>query len=245
MSVKRPICLTIGGSDSCGGAGIQADLRVFEALDVHGCSAITALTAQNHQSIIRIEATSLTQLDAELQAIFDIYDVAAVKTGMLFDAERIAVIAANLQHYHLGQPLVIDPVIQSSSGSSLLQLGAVNTLQQTLIKQCSLLTPNLDEAAILLNRSLGDPVEDAAALAMQFQCAVLLKGGHANTSSCRDILCDQQGEVSIYEHVKQDWNSQQSHGTGCRLASAITAFLAHGKPLHDACEAAIAYLQKQ
>ncbi|MDQ6957096.1 MAG: hydroxymethylpyrimidine/phosphomethylpyrimidine kinase, partial [Mariprofundaceae bacterium] len=160
-SKKRPICLTIGGSDSCGGAGIQADLRVFEALDVQGCSAITGLTAQNHLAIHRIEAVSLAQLDAELHAVFDVYDVAAVKTGMLLDAEHIAVISACLDLNHHQKHLIVDPVISSSSGKELLDSGAIETLKYTLIKQATLLTPNLHEAAIFLGRDIEDAVEDA------------------------------------------------------------------------------------
>jgi len=240
---KRPICLTIGGSDSCGGAGIQADLRVFEALAVQGCSAITALTAQNHQSIYRIEAVSLAQLDAELQAIFDVYDVAAVKTGMLLDAEHIAVISACLDLNHHNKTLIVDPVLSSSSGKELLDAGAIETLKHTLIKHATLLTPNLDEAAIFLSRSVDDVVEDAATLAMQLNCAVLLKGGHGKGDICTDVLCEKGGEVAIFSHPKQTWSSEQSHGTGCRLASAITVNIAKGASLHDACESSISFLQ--
>ena len=240
---KQPVCLTIGGSDSCGGAGIQADLRVFEALDVRGCSAITALTAQNHFQITRIEATSLAQLDAELHAIFDAYNVVAVKTGMLVDAEHIAVISSILDLYHVGKPLVVDPVMVSSSGKVLLDCSALNTLQQTLMKQASLLTPNLDEAAIFLDRAIDDAVEDAAALSLLLGCSVLLKGGHGESDKLMDVLYESSGDVSIFEHVKQDWDKQRAHGTGCRLASAIAAYLAKGKSIHDACEQGVSFLQ--
>jgi len=240
---KQPVCLTIGGSDSCGGAGIQADLRVFEALGVRGCSAITALTAQNHFQITRIEATSLAQLDAELHAIFDAYDVVAVKTGMLVDAEHIAVISSILGLYHIGKPLVVDPVMVSSSGKVLLDGGALMTLQQTLIKQASLLTPNLAEAAIFLNRVIDDPVEDAAELGLLMGCSVLLKGGHGDSNMLMDVLYESSSDVSIFEHVRQDWNEHKAHGTGCRLASAIAAHLAKGKSIHDACQQGISFLQ--
>jgi len=242
---QRPICLTIGGSDSCGGAGIQADLRVFEALGVQGCSAITALTAQNHQAIHRIEAVSLAQLDAELHAIFDAYDVAAVKTGMLLDAEHLAVVSASLELNHCNKPLIIDPVLISSSGKRLLDEGAAETLKHTLIKQATLFTPNLDEAAFFLNRKLDDKVEDAAALSMQLGCSVLLKGGHSAGDILTDVLCERGGEVAMFTHPKQVWNSEKLHGTGCRLASAIAANMAKGSSLHSACEASISYLQNQ
>jgi len=244
-SELRPICLTIGGSDSCGGAGIQADLRVFAALGVQGCSAITALTAQNHQMIYRIEATSLAQLDAELHAIFEVYDVAAVKTGMLLDAEHIAVVSACLDLKHINKPLIIDPVMVSSSGKALLNKGAIETLKHTLIKQATLFTPNLDEAAIFLGREVDDNVEDAATLAMQLSCSVLLKGGHTTDDTLTDVLCEKSGEVALFTHLRQTWDSEQSHGTGCRLASAIAANIAKGASLHAACESSVSYLQNQ
>lgn len=243
-SQKRPVCLTIGGSDSCGGAGIQADLRIFEALNVQGCSAITALTAQNHQAIHRIEAVSLAQLDAELLAIFDVYDVAVIKTGMLLDAEHIATISACLSLNHVNKPLIIDPVMVSSSGKPLLDTGSIETLKHTLIKQATLLTPNLNEAAIFLDRDVDDAVEDAAALTMHLGCSVLLKGGHSKTDICTDVLCEKGGEVALFSHPKQTWSSEKLHGTGCRLASAIAANIANGASLHDACEASISYLQR-
>jgi len=238
-----PICLTIGGSDSCGGAGIQADLRVFSALGVQGCSAITALTAQNYKAIHRIEAVSLAQLDAELHAIFDVYAVDVVKTGMLLDAEHISVISACLQLNHEHKALIVDPVMVSSSGKRLLDEGAVETLKHTLIKQATLLTPNLHEAAIFLGRDVDDAVEDAAALAMQLGCSILLKGGHATGDMLTDVLCEKGGEVALFSHPKQAWSDAKLHGTGCRLASSITAYLAKGESLEVACEASVSYLQ--
>lgn len=239
---KRPVCLSIGGSDSCGGAGIQADLRVFESLNVQGCSATTALTAQNPDGISRIEAVSLAQLDAELHALFDYYDIAVVKTGMLLDAEHIALISALLQQLHHG-PLVIDPVMISSSGKRLLQDGAVDTVIQSLLPMATLVTPNLDEAAILLGEPVSDPVRAAQSLAEQWGCAVLLKGGHADADTLMDVLCDRDGNTSEFTHARQQWTPDQGHGTGCRLASAISANLAYRLPLHQAVEKAILYLQ--
>jgi len=241
---RLPVCLSIGGSHSCGGAGIQADLRVFADLGVQGCSAITALTAQNHQRIVRIEAVSLAQLDAELHAIFDAYDVLAVKTGMLLDAEHIATIAASLDLYHAVKPLVVDPVLVSSSGRCLLDEGSLDTLKQTLIQQSTLLTPNLHEAAVLLRRDVLDIQEDAHTLSRELGCAVLLKGGHGQGDILHDVLCDMNGESHVFSHPRQAWTDAQLHGTGCRLASAVAAYLAKGRRLHDACEQAIAYVQQ-
>ncbi len=240
---KRSVCLTIGGSDSCGGAGIQADLRVFEALAVHGCSAITALTAQNPSHIARIEAVSLTQLGAELHAVFDYYNVAAIKTGMLFDVEHIALISALLHDRHKGA-LVVDPVMVSSSGKRLLQVGAVDTVIHTLLPMASLVTPNLDEAAVLLGESVITDIHQAAiTLQAKFDCAVLVKGGHADGDTLLDVLCDAEGRTQDFTHPRQMWSEQQRHGTGCRLASAITAGLAAEKSLDQAIQQAIDYLQ--
>jgi len=240
----RPVCLTIGGSDSCGGAGIQADLRVFESLNVQGCSATTALTAQNPDGISRIEAVSLAQLDAELHAVFDYYDIAVVKTGMLFDADHVALVSALLQQLHHGH-LVIDPVMMSSSGKQLLHHGAVDTVIQSLLPMATLVTPNLDEAAVLLGQPVADPVSAAQSLAEQLQCAVLLKGGHADADTLMDVLCDSDGNTVEFSHARQQWSLDQAHGTGCRLASAISANLAHGMPLHQAVKKAIVHLQGQ
>jgi hydroxymethylpyrimidine/phosphomethylpyrimidine kinase len=237
-----PVCLTIGGSDSCGGAGIQADLRVFESLNVQGCSATTALTAQNPEGISRIETVSLAQLDAELHAVFDYYDIAVVKTGMLVDAEHVALISALLQQLH-HDLLVIDPVMLSSSGKGLLHDGAVDTVIQSLFPMATLVTPNLDEAAVLLGEPVSDPVQAAKSLAERLHCAVLLKGGHADAGILTDVLCEGDGRVSEFSHARKQWSLEQRHGTGCRLASAISANLAHCLPLHQAVEKAIKHLQ--
>ncbi|MBL4774448.1 MAG: bifunctional hydroxymethylpyrimidine kinase/phosphomethylpyrimidine kinase [Mariprofundus sp.] len=239
---KKPVCLSIGGSDSCGGAGVQADLRVFEALAVHGCSAITALTAQNPAYISRVEAVSLPQLDAEMHAVFDYYDVVAVKTGMLFDVERIALVSALLHELHNGI-VVVDPVLVASTGKRLLQEIAVDTLIQALLPITTLLTPNLHEAAVFLGADVTDLSQAASQLTEKFGCAVLLKGGHSDADILLDVLCDSDGQTHPFTHDRQVWSAGQAHGTGCRLASAVTANLAHGKPLRQAVEHAINYLQ--
>jgi len=240
----KPVCLTIGGSDCCGGAGVQADLRVFDALGVHGCSAITALTAQNPLAVRRIEAVSLAQLDAEIHALFDYYDVAVVKTGMLLDAEHIALISALLAELHQGA-LVIDPVLVSSSGKALLAPGAIDTLVHGLMPQASLITPNFDEADVLLGHDTNHGDLTATALAEQLHCPVLLTGGHGATGQLTDRLCDADGVLHAFTHPRQTWNRDQAHGTGCRLASAISANLAHGMPLPQSVDQAIQFLQSR
>jgi len=246
-TAARPVCLTIGGSDSCGGAGIQADLRVFETFGVHGCSAITALTAQNPRDIGRVESVALVQLDAEMHSIFDYYDVAVVKTGMLVDAEHAALVSGLLSQLHTG-PLVVDPVILSSSGTLLLGDGGVDALLGGMTPQAGVVTPNLDEADVLLGKDLGyahkHPVNTAKALRELMGCAVLLKGGHADTTTLLDVLCDGDGSIHRFTHARQHWSAGQRHGTGCRLASAVAAELAHQRPLAEAVDAAIIYLQE-
>jgi len=245
---NMPVCLTIGGSDSCGGAGIQADLRVFAGLGVHGCSAVTALTAQNPREISRIEAVSLVQLDAEIHSIFDYYDVAVVKTGMLFDAGHVALVAGLLAQLHSGA-VVVDPVMISSSGRPLLDAGGVATLHAALAPQTTLMTPNLDEADVLFGKSSGyaaaNPIDTARGLREQMGCAVLLKGGHADADMLLDVLCDTDGNIHRFMHSRMAWGERDRHGTGCRLASAIAANLAHQRPLPASVDAAINYLQQQ
>jgi len=238
---QRRVCLSIGGSDSCGGAGIQADLRVFEALGAHGCTAITALTAQNPQNITRIEAVPLAQLDAELHAVFDYYDVACVKTGMLLDGEHIATVSAALSLSHNGKPLVVDPVMLSSSGVELLDAGGRQTLLQSLLPMTTLLTPNLDEAAVFLGRNVENPEKDCQSLMQQLGCAVLLKGGHAEGDVIRDVLCETDSQITVVEHRRQDWELDTAHGSGCRLAAAMAAQLAQGNQLKEGVTHAIKY----
>lgn len=242
----KQVCLAIGGSDSCSGAGIQADLRTMQSIGVHACSAITALTAQNPDQITRIEAVSCEQLAAEMQTIFSYYDVAAVKTGMLLDAVHIRTVASCLATPDQQPKLIIDPVMVSSSGKSLLDLEAIAVLLDVLLPHAHLITPNLDEAAILLGESVGDDLYAAAkALQARLGCAVLLKGGHQNQEQLLDVYCDSTGHTHAYTHPRQPVSSERLHGTGCRLASAIAANLALGHTNEAAIAASIDWLQTQ
>ena len=249
MMQPRPVCLTIGGSDTCGGAGIQADLRVFDRLGCLGCSALTALTAQHPRRIIRIEPVSLAQLEAELLAIFEYYDVAAVKTGMLVDADRIALISGMLACYHQGKPLIIDPVMQSTSGSELLDAGGREALMHALFPHATVICPNLDEAQYLLGTTQqqgNSPEALACAITMRWpNAAALLKGGHAqNPDMSTDILCLPDGGVHLFSHDRIRLSNERAHGTGCRLASAITAWIAHGSAIPEAVGRAVEFLQQ-
>jgi len=240
MAGRLTVCLAIGGSDSCGGAGIQADLATFAAFDTKGCSAVTALTAQNPKEIMRIEPAPLAQLEAEIRAVFAHYSVAAVKTGMLVDAGHIGLIGMLLREHHAGKPIVIDPVLVASSGRRLLDTDALHALCAGLAPLATLLTPNLPETAALLGEEAsGDAAEDACRLAMRFHTAVLVKGGHAKGDMLTDMLCEQDGVVSAFSHPRQAWDAEATHGSGCRLAAAVAAGLARGADLREAVGRAI------
>jgi len=234
----------VGGSDSCAGAGVQADLRVFASLGVVGCSAITALTAQNPARVLRVEPVPLAQFDAELHAVSDYYDIAAVKTGMLTSAGHIAVLLAWLDLHAPDAALVVDPVMRASSGKALLDEAGAAALRQALAPRAMLLTPNLDEAAALLERPVTNQESDAAALAGMLNCHVLLKGGHGEGEILIDVLADPEGATQRFEHPRKQANEARLHGTGCRLAAGIAAFLAQGETLEAAISGAIKHLRK-
>lgn len=228
------VCLAVGGSDSSGGAGIQADLAMFARIGVRGCSAITALTAQNPERVLHVTPSPLDQFEAELRATLSYYAVAAIKTGMLVDAARIRVLAEAMARHEVACPLVVDPVMVSTSGTVLLDPAAMAPLQSDLFARASLITPNLPEAERLLDAPVDDPVEAAAELVRRHRCAVLLKGGHGHGGELVDVLCLADGDVHLFEHPRMHWDQDQAHGSGCRLAAAITAFLALHEPIEDA-----------
>jgi len=240
----NPVCLAIGGSDSCSGAGIQADLRVFDALGIRGCSAITALTAQNPKEITHIESVSLAHLDAELQAVFDYYDVTTVKTGMLLDAEHVAIVVASLQQNHVGKHFILDPVMFASSGAELLDTGGRAAVTHALVPLATLITPNREEAAFWLKHPVNIAEEDALALARQLDTPVLLKGGHTDGDVLKDVFAAPDGVIKAFEHPRKAWDEDKLHGTGCRLAAAIAGHLALGEELLKAVQKGIATAQK-
>ncbi len=245
-SFKKPAgltaCLAIGGSDSCAGAGIQADLQTFAAFGIKGCSAITALTAQNPNTVSRVESVPLPQLEAEIRAVFDYYDIRAVKTGMLYDVERVELVVSLLNELHVGKPVIVDPVMISSSGRRLLDEGAISVLEQKLFPIASLITPNVPEAELLLNEKPGR--EASARLFRKFSTPVLLKGGHIRGERLLDQLYI-DGEEIAFPHERQPWDREKAHGTGCRLASAIAASLARDSSLSVAVAEAIGWLQRR
>lgn len=242
-SETYPVACTIAGSDSGGGAGIQADLRAFRDFDVHGCSAITALTAQNPHGVSGVMAASPEILRGQLERIAEDFAVGAVKTGMLVDAPRIAVVADFLPR--LRCPWVVDPVMVATSGARLLNATAIATLRERLLPHATLVTPNLPEAQTLLGdpapaATLAEQIEAARRLHATLGTAVLVKGGHAEDRPATDILCDAEGTWRFDAPTCP--TPLTTHGTGCALSSAIAAGLALGHDLREAIAAAKDYV---
>jgi hydroxymethylpyrimidine/phosphomethylpyrimidine kinase len=229
-----PIALTIAGSDSSGGAGIQADLKSFAAFGVYGASVITALTAQNTQGVRGVHAVPSDFVTAQIDAVFDDLDVAAVKIGMVAQPTTIAAIAAALTRRKPAH-IVLDPVMVATSGDRLLSADALTRLRDDLIPRASLITPNLPEAAALLDEAVA---HDEAAIADQGRRlqaagarAVLIKGGHGQGSESIDYLFTRDG---VMAYPAPRISTRNTHGTGCSLSSAIAAGLAKGEPLEQA-----------
>jgi len=235
-----PVVLTIAGSDSGGGAGIQADLKTFAALGCHGVSAITALTAQNTQRMASISMVPIGMLDHQIDALFEDFDIRAVKTGMVGNAVTIrAVVAALIRHRPAH--VVVDPVMVATSGAHLLDPEALACLREQLLPLATLLTPNLAEAELLLGRPIdsGKMEMSASALRQLGSAAVLLKGGHAaGGGPVVDCLSSATGVIR-FEHARLPLIA---HGTGCTLASACAAKLALGDELPVAVGAAIDFV---
>jgi hydroxymethylpyrimidine/phosphomethylpyrimidine kinase len=232
--------LTIAGSDSGGGAGIQADLKTFAAHGLHGLSAIAALTAQNSLGVQAIHVPPPAFLKAQLDAVFSDFNVRAVKIGMLANARIINVVADALEFYR-PKNIVLDPVMVSSSGHALLENAAIKALIQRLVPLATVITPNIDEAALLLNHAIDNDEQAEGALVELLAMgakAVLLKGGHLTGKRVIDRL-DNGKSLYEFEHTRL---KVSGHGTGCTLASAIAANLALNKSLPDACEAAGDYV---
>jgi hydroxymethylpyrimidine/phosphomethylpyrimidine kinase len=235
--------LTIAGSDSGGGAGIQADLKTFSALGVYGASVITALTAQNTRAVTAIHDVPPTFVTAQLDAVFDDIEFAAVKIGMLSSPAIIEVVTDGLRR-HEARNIVVDPVMVAKSGDRLLRADAVAALRERLLPLATLITPNLPEAAVLLDLDEAPDeagmIEAAARLRQLGPRAVLLKGGHLDrTAESIDVLNDGAEPVTLAAPRIATTNT---HGTGCTLSSAIAALLARGLPLRAAVTEAKAYV---
>lgn len=235
--------LTIAGSDSGGGAGIQADLKAFAAHRVHGLSAIAALTAQNTRGVSAVHVPPLDFLHAQIEACFADFDIHAVKLGMLANAEVIELVASALQR-HRPVHVVLDPVMVATSGATLLENSALHAMRSRLLPLATLLTPNIPEAELLLGRTIltADDAEDAAIALLDLGAgAVLLKGGHLHEGS---RVIDRYVDGVTREEFIHARLPVDAHGTGCTLASAIAAQLCQGLSLPNACEAAIDYVAR-
>jgi hydroxymethylpyrimidine/phosphomethylpyrimidine kinase len=238
VDMAVPVALTIAGSDSSGGAGIQADLKTFAAFGVYGASVITALTAQNTRAVSGIHEVPPEFVTAQLNAVFDDLDVAAVKIGMVAHLATVEAIATALSRKS-PKHVVLDPVMVATSGDRLLPADAVSALRDRLIPLASLITPNLPEAAALLEESVAS---DETAIADQGKRllamgarAVLIKGGHGKGSECIDYLFSGGDMIALSAPRIPTTNT---HGTGCSLSSAIAAGLAKGEPLETAVRGA-------
>ncbi|HSX61203.1 MAG TPA: bifunctional hydroxymethylpyrimidine kinase/phosphomethylpyrimidine kinase [Tahibacter sp.] len=238
-STYRPCVLTVAGSDSGGGAGIQADLKTFHAHGVHGASVLTAVTAQNTRAVTAVLALPPRMIRAQIDAVRDDFAIAAWKTGMLADARTIRAIARGMRD--AGSVYVMDPVMIATSGASLLEDSAVSALRAELLPRARLVTPNLPEAAALSGRPIrrsGDIDRVAADLIGAGAGAVLVKGGHQRGADVVDRLyCDGKRHEFVHRRL-----ARNGHGTGCTLAAAITANLALGFDLIDACARATDYV---
>jgi hydroxymethylpyrimidine/phosphomethylpyrimidine kinase len=242
MTSPVPIALTIAGSDSSGGAGIQADLKTFTAFGVYGASVITALTAQNTRGVHGVEKVSPDFVAAQIDAVLGDLDVRAIKTGMLASADIVNVVASKLKR-GAPIPLVVDPVMIATSGDALIAPDAVETVRRVLVPLATLITPNLPEAARLLETaeasSDAEIVAQAEALHALGCRAVLIKGGHGVGDTAVDYLYDGR-QLRRFALPRVD--TRHTHGTGCTLSAAIAALLARGASLDEAVERAKSFV---
>lgn len=235
--------LTIAGSDSSGGAGIQADLKTFSALKCYGMSAITALTAQNTTEVRSIFPVDPIFVKEQLEAILDDVGVDTVKIGMLNTSEIISVVTETLKKYHITK-IVIDPVMISTSGNKLISDGAIETLKKEILPLATIITPNIPEAEVLSGikiDSLSSMKKAGEILLASGLQSILIKGGHLNSTQCTDIF------LSPYKYMKLEQkriNTPNTHGTGCTLSAAIAAFLAKGFSPSQASRRAVKYLYR-
>lgn len=236
------IALTIAGSDSGGGAGIQADLKTFHQFGVFGTSVITALTAQNTLGVRAVQAVPASMIAAQCAALAEDLPPDALKTGMLADADLVRQVAETVREYGWG-PLVVDPVMVATSGDRLLTTDAETVVRDSLLPIAALVTPNLDEAALLVGRSVDDgaAMERAARDLLELGAvAALVKGGHLHAGDeVVDVLATRDG-VRRFTHPRIDTTS--THGTGCTLSAAITAGLAQGRSMEAAVETALDFV---
>ncbi len=244
MPLKYPSVLTIAGSDSGGGAGIQADLKTFAALGCYGTSAITAITAQNTLGVFAIYPSPAEIVKQQIVAVMDDIKPKAIKIGMLYSAEIVIAVAEVLKN-HPDIPIIFDPVMSATSGNSLIQQHVLTTFKSHLFPLIALLTPNLFEASQLANQSvktIEDMEKAASSLINEDLKSVLIKGGHLKSEELINYYLDSKGISKQFKSTKIETNNL--HGTGCTLSSAIAAYLAHEFDLLTAIEKAGEFVNK-
>ncbi len=237
--------LTIAGSDSGGGAGIQADLKTFSALGCYGMSVITALTAQNTLGVSGIHAIPPAFVAQQIDAIFSDMGADAVKIGMLYSAELIRTIADQLKKYRV-EKIVLDPVMVAQSGDKLLQDDAIDAIRNYLMPICTVVTPNLPEASVLLGQEIHgrEDMKAAAKSLSDYGCqSVLIKGGHSEDHDSTDVLYMTREDRYVILS-KPRVQTRNNHGTGCTLSSAIASFLAKSFPVEDALRHAKEFIHR-
>lgn len=244
VKYKYPVVLSIAGSDSGGGAGIQADLKTISALGCFGTTAITALTVQNTLGVSGIHPIPVDFVKAQIKAVMDDLKPSAIKIGMVHSAELAIGIAETLSD-HPNVPVIFDPVMVATSGVRLIANNTVETLKQHLFPITELVTPNLDEAAILAGmeiKTIGD-MKEAAVQIIRYGCkAVLIKGGHLKGPDLLDVYLDKDGNERIFRSTAID--TVNTHGTGCSLSSAIASFIALGNDLNMSISNSKKYIQQ-
>lgn len=239
--MSQSVALSIAGSDSGAGAGIQADLKTFAALDVYGLTVVTAVTAQNTTGVRSVQEIDPAVVSAQLDAVAEDFGINALKTGMLSSAAIIAAVAAGISHHRLVN-LVVDPVMVAKSGDRLLREDALEALKRKLIPMAEVVTPNLPEAEVITGRSIrsaADRVNAARAMLQLGARAVVVKGGHSGDDPVIDLLVSPGG---VREFRARRIATSSTHGTGCTFSAAITAGLARGLPLEAAVAGAREYI---
>ncbi len=240
-----PVALTIAGSDSGGGAGIQADVLTFAALGVFGTTAITCLTAQNPNGVSGVHEAPAEMVREQMRQVGDFFAPRAAKTGMLFSRAIIREVAAFVKERKRKMKTVVDPVMVATSGARLLREDAIEAMLQELVPLAALVTPNLDEAAVMLGQrpsNRGEAIDAADELARRFRVPFLLKGGHMPGEKLFDVLAVPKAAPAVFSSRRIE--NVDTHGSGCTLSAAIAALLARGATLEEATAGGRAFLRK-
>lgn len=245
MPTSPPVVLTIAGSDSSAGAGVQADLKAISALGGYGLNALTSVVSETPGIVSLVRLLDAEFIADQIRVLFGGFPIAAAKTGMLGGREQVMAVVEVWKKFGHGRiPLVVDPVMVATSGGRLLENDAVRTLVEELLPLATLITPNMDEAAVLWDKPVTDPVEMescAQELSARFGTAVLVKGGHLSGAAA-DVLCDATGTITW--HTAERTEGVHTHGTGCTYSAAIATGLAHGLDLNEAVAQAKAFVSQ-